>query len=147
MHPLKKPKILVSTIVTVLVVVFFTWRTINKKDTGFRNLVNQKPSYEMDVDAILNMVKNGNNSVLKVNEVVEIEGAIKEINFKNDRITVYLGATSDYNASVICDMQKNQKEKITKLNINDKVKLKGVFKGYLANAIFLNCIISETNYE
>jgi len=148
MSILKKYKFLLfTTIFSLAFIVFFAWKIFTKKDNGFSHLVNRKPNHELDVSSILNLLKNNDSVFLKANEVLEIEGHIKEINYKNDRTTIFLGIENDNNAYVICDMQNNQKEEITKLNIEDKVKLKGVYKGYLANAIFLNCIISKTNYE
>lgn len=79
------------------------------------------------------------NSVYR-NKVVEIDGTVKEINFYNNRNTVLLYGHTKY-TSVLCDMQSDQIENVKKLTKGQKVKLKGICKGFLKDAILLNCVL------
>lgn len=75
-----------------------------------------------------------------VEKVIEIEGIIKEVRNKDNTNTIYLETMID-SSHVICEMQKNQDLLVSSLKQNEKVKIKGICKGYLQDAIVLNCIL------
>lgn len=75
-----------------------------------------------------------------VEKVIEVEGTVKDIKFKNNRKTIYLETMLD-SSHVICEMQKDQFELISALKENEKVRIKGICKGFLLDAIVLNCIL------
>ena len=77
-----------------------------------------------------------------VDKAIEIESVIKEINNKEGVYNLLLHG-DDKDTLVICEMQKNQNVHIQKLNIGDPVVIKGVFKGFLKDAVLLNCIIIQ----
>lgn len=107
------------------------------------DLARVEPTYRLEAQTIIDLGKNQDNNYLKIENVVEINGVVKEVNNLNNRITVLLGTNKDELSCIICDMQSDQKDKITKLKPNDTIKIKGIFKGFLQDAIFLNCVISE----
>ncbi|SHG46247.1 tRNA_anti-like [Flagellimonas flava] len=80
---------------------------------------------------------------IKAEKVVEITGAVKEVNDRNDRITIILRAGLEDHPAVICDMLKGERESVRKLQMGDTVKVKGIYKGFLKDAIFLNCVIVD----
>ncbi len=79
------------------------------------------------------------NSIYR-GKVIEVEGIVKEVTFLNNRNTVLLQGDTKY-SSVICDMRSNQIEEIKKLKQGQKIKIKGVCKGFLKDAILLNCML------
>ncbi|MBC31655.1 MAG: hypothetical protein CMH48_12535 [Muricauda sp.] len=87
--------------------------------------------------------KNENEHFLEAEKIVEIEGVIKEINSLNNRITILLEGGAAESACVICDMQADQTDDLKDYRPKDTIRLKGVFKGFLKDAIFLNCVISQ----
>lgn len=148
MKVLKKHKkiLILGVLLAVFLFSSILYNMYNKK-TDYVSLLENESVYKLDVKTIINLVNDGDNNFLKADDLVEIEGEIKEINYKNNRTTIFLGAKGEELTYIICDMQKNQKQEVTKLKVNDNVKLKGIFKGYLADAIFLNCIISQDSHE
>ncbi len=86
--------------------------------------------------------ENSANSVYR-NKVIEVEGIVKEVTFLNNRNTVLLQGSSTY-SSVLCDMKDDQVEEIEKLRKGQKVKIKGVCKGFLKDVILLHCLLINT---
>ena len=78
-------------------------------------------------------------------QLVEIEGRIKEINTLNSRHTILLKGKHEEPPYIICDMQTGQEKELKWLKENDTIKIKGIFKGYLKDAVFLNCIVTHHN--
>ena len=101
------------------------------------------PELRLNAQNLISDIKSGNAEFLQAENIVEIEGVIKEINVLNDRLTVLLEGGSDESACVICDMQTSQTHALKKFQPKDTIKLKGIYKGFLKDAIFLNCVISE----
>lgn len=79
-------------------------------------------------------------------KIIEITGFVKEITFLNKRNTVILNSNSD-TFGVICDINPNQKEKIKQLKEHQKIKVKGICKGFLKDVILLNCYIDLLTNE
>ncbi|WP_298540159.1 hypothetical protein [uncultured Aquimarina sp.] len=79
------------------------------------------------------------NSIYK-GKIIEVEGVVKEVTFLNNRNTVILYGDNKH-SGVLCDMQSNQMMEIKKLAKGQKIMLKGVCKGFLKDAILLNCML------
>tara|TARA_R110002074_G_scaffold397526_1_gene588046 strand:+ start:1311 stop:1739 length:429 start_codon:yes stop_codon:yes gene_type:complete len=77
-------------------------------------------------------------------KVIEITGTVKEVSFLNNRNTLILQG-KDKNSGVICDMNANQIDAITKITQGEKVTIKGICKGFLKDVVMLNCIIITNN--
>jgi len=75
-----------------------------------------------------------------IEQVIEVEGVIKEISFLNDRHTIILNKENFTHSFVICDMSPIGDTEINEYAVGDTVILRGVFKGYLLDVIMLNCI-------
>ncbi len=85
------------------------------------------------------------NSIYR-GKIVEVDGIVKEVTFLNNRNTILLYGSSKY-SSVICDMQSNQIEEVKKLKKGQKIRIKGVCKGFLKDAILLHCILTNTQID
>ncbi|AXT49749.1 hypothetical protein D1818_02540 [Aquimarina sp. BL5] len=79
------------------------------------------------------------NSIYK-GKIIAVEGIVKEVSFLNNRNTVILYGDNKY-SGVLCDMQSDQTVGIRKLKKGQKIMLKGVCKGFLKDAILLNCML------
>lgn len=107
---------------------------------------NERPLIEITLDNLGDYFKpNTAITTLKPDQLVEIEGRIKEINTLNGRHTILLMGTLDQSPYIICDMQLEQGKKLERLKENDIVRVKGIFKGFLKDAVFLNCIVTHHN--
>lgn len=127
--------------------VFFLLKTFYFERPDIAHISTLKPAYKLQAETIIGFAKNADDSFMEVEKVVEIEGVIREINYDNNRATILLGSAIDTSSFIICDMQNSQKEAMAKLNPKDTIQLKGVFKGFLEDAIFLNCVISNRKHE
>ncbi|GAA4271583.1 hypothetical protein U6A24_13435 [Aquimarina gracilis] len=79
-------------------------------------------------------------------KIVEVDGIVKEVTFLNDRNTIILYGSSKH-SNVICDMQLSQAEEVRKLVKGQKIRIKGVCKGFLKDAILLHCILTNTQID
>ncbi|WP_299436767.1 hypothetical protein [uncultured Aquimarina sp.] len=79
------------------------------------------------------------NSIYK-GKIIEVEGIVKEVTFLNNRNTVILYGENKH-SGVLCDMQSNQIMKVKNLKRGQKVMIKGICKGFLKDAILLNCML------
>lgn len=77
-----------------------------------------------------------------IDKVIAIESVITTINNKEGVYTILLRG-DDKDTFVICEMQKNQNTLIKELHTGDLVMVKGVFKGFLKDAILLNCVLTD----
>ena len=85
------------------------------------------------------------SNTLYSGKIIEVIGTIKEITFLNNRTTIILNSTSE-TFGVICDINPNEKKTIYKLKKHQKIKVKGICKGFLKDVILLNCSIDlQTN--
>ncbi|WP_136468803.1 OB-fold protein [Flagellimonas onchidii] len=107
------------------------------------NVYNKDPELYINAHNLITKLElNASESIGLVSEkVVEITGAIKEVNNRNNRITIILGTGDREHPSIICDMADDQRDYIKHLSANDTIVVKGIYKGFLKDAIFLNCIV------
>lgn len=75
-----------------------------------------------------------------VERIIEVKGVVKEVTFLNNRYTVLLQGQGEY-ACLICDMDEDEVDQINEVTIGDTITLKGVCKGFLMDAILLNCVL------
>ncbi|MEM9001533.1 MAG: hypothetical protein AAGB24_14820 [Bacteroidota bacterium] len=81
-----------------------------------------------------------------VEKIIEVEGQVRDITFLNDRYTILLQGQGDY-ACLMCDMNPEQIEKIGQIKKGDNITLKGICKGFLMDAILLNCVLIKNSDE
>ena len=144
MKILKKHRILIGSLVILFIVlIFFFIKMVYLEKSNSIDISQKNPIHKLDVKTMIDLIKNEDKNFIKPDEVIEIDGVIKEINYLNNRITILLGTKGTESNYVICDMQSNQKTAIVELKPKDTIKLKGLFKGILADVILLNCVISN----
>lgn len=124
------------------VALLFGWGLLGTKKT---NVMNTSAEVEITAQNLLSVFKDGNQELmngLKTEQIVEVTGLVKETNLMNGRITVLLKGNNDSPPYIICDMMPHQKKTVSQFKPNDSVKIKGIFKGYLKDAVFLDCIVT-----
>ncbi|WP_161991980.1 OB-fold protein [Flagellimonas algicola] len=108
------------------------------------DMANAEPELYMSANDLVDLLeKKDGAGLLSAEKVIEITGAIKEINKKNNRLTVILHVQGKEHPSIICDMMEGQENLIKEFEPTDTLVIKGVFKGILKDAIFLNCVVSH----
>ncbi|MFY9241400.1 MAG: hypothetical protein WAO74_00080 [Polaribacter sp.] len=107
-----------------------------------KNLENEKAELVLSsndlVNAYSNNEKKSNN--LYAGKIIEVTGTIKEITFLNNRNTIILNSNLE-TFGVICDLHSDEIEKIKQLKPNQKIRVKGICKGFLKDVILLNCTV------
>lgn len=74
-----------------------------------------------------------------VEKTIEVHGVVMDITFLNDRYTVFLQGGDEF--CLMCDMQADQIEKVKRIRPGQEVLMKGICKGFLMDAILLNCVL------
>ncbi|MEM6516594.1 MAG: hypothetical protein AAF688_10465 [Bacteroidota bacterium] len=90
---------------------------------------------------------SGNNAD-ELNDYLEkaivITGELENVSKINGEKTLLL-KNDGFKAKILCELQKNQSDEVAILKVGDTLKIKGIYKGHLLDAILLNCIILERN--
>ena len=81
-----------------------------------------------------------------VEKTIEVDGVVKEVTFTNNRYTVLLQGNGEY-MCIMCDMKDDQVTQVQTLTKGDSVVLKGICKGFLMDAILLNCVLVKKTNE
>ncbi|MBE14721.1 MAG: hypothetical protein CL867_00570 [Cytophagaceae bacterium] len=72
-------------------------------------------------------------------KAITIESQITQIQYREGTYSLLLqGDQKD--TFIICQMQPNQNRAVNNYKVGDTVTVKGVFKGFLKDAVLLNCI-------
>lgn len=134
---------LVQWVAVILLILglYFVWSIWT---TNTLDITKKEPELYISAKDLVDLLeKEDKTNILLSEKVVEITGAIKEINKRNNRLTVILHVEGKEHPSIICDMMDGQEEFIQKFAPKDTLIIKGVFKGTLKDAIFLNCVVSH----
>lgn len=107
-----------------------------------KNLENATPELILSSNDLINAYRlnEDKSDSIYAGKIIEIFGFVKEITFLNNRNTIILNSDSD-TFGVICDINPNQKLKIQQLKEHQKIRVKGICKGFLKDVILLNCSI------
>lgn len=105
---------------------------------------NVETEYVMDTNALLKDFNSNNQKSLKkyIEKAIEVQGVLHKTTKRNGTYTLMLQG-SDMDIYVLCEMEKDQNNILKNLQEGDEVKVKGILKGFLKDAIMLNCIIME----
>lgn len=139
----KVKSIILATPIGV-VLLFGLWELLGTKKT---DMITATPELEITARNLLSVLNDGNQGLkdsLKTERIIEVTGLVKETNLINERITVLLKGNDEGPPYIICDMISHQRKVVSLLKPNDSVKIKGMYKGYLKDAVFLNCIVTFT---
>ncbi|MEM0932946.1 MAG: hypothetical protein AAGJ12_10790 [Bacteroidota bacterium] len=142
---LKKKNILFLIFLTGLGLLGYLYRATNKRPNE-NNLTTKTEVRVKSQDLLTSFISDeALANATYVEKTIEVEGVVKEVTFLNNRYTVILQGSGEY-MCIICDMKNDQTQVVQKLAKGDSVILKGICKGFLMDAILLNCVLlSQTN--
>ncbi|QNM86948.1 hypothetical protein H9W90_07510 [Polaribacter pectinis] len=104
----------------------------------------EKVAYDIAInsdDLVNSYLSNEEKSnQLYAGKVIEVFGFVKEVTFLNNRNTVILFSKNN-TSGVICDVNISQIDKVKNLQKHQKIKVKGICKGFLKDVVLLNCYI------
>ncbi len=113
---------------------------------NYKNVDTRKAKTEISLTANELLTElNGNDEERfeqYIEKAMEIEGTIYQVTYRAGRYSLLLRGDK-IDKLVLCEMQKDQTPLIELLKVGDQVKVKGILKGFLMDAILLNCIVLE----
>ncbi len=123
--------IMISSVllITSAIAVFMYYkphRSVRKEDAAFRLSVTEL------VQAFSNDEARANE--LYAGKVIEVEGTLKEM-ILNDSTLILLMGDSTEMTGVSCYLQKDQKDKYTRLTRGENVNVKGICNGLLLDVV------------
>ncbi len=100
---------------------------------------NAKPRIIVETDILTTAFINDEEkaNTMYTNQLILVSGIVEEINYLNQKNTIILH--SNNTARVICELSDNQSHKLATLHKNQKIRIKGICKGFLKDVILLNC--------
>jgi len=126
-----------SLLLTIGVYIYFEFA--NTSDIDIEKVTtNIKISSEELTSSFIN--NEGNSNLIFKDKIIEVFGVVKEVTFLNNRNTVILHGNNKY-SGVLCDVQSYEKNALKQLEKGDEIRIKGVCKGFLQDAILLNCML------
>jgi hypothetical protein len=142
-----KNKIFISVIL-LLLIVYGYYFIVPLFKSSEKNLENETAELAVNSsDLVKSYTLNEQKSdSLYAGKIIEVTGYVKEITFLNNRNTIILNSKTEI-FGVICDVNPNQKEKIELLKEHQKIRVKGICKGFLKDVILLNCSIDLMSNE
>lgn len=131
---IKNKKKLITLVVIICAPLYFTINNLVRKDTNqietFEKLSSNELITEFDNESFTNLIE----------KAIEIKGTLKDVQFKNNAYTLFI-SNKNSKTFVLCELQKDQVDKIPHLKIGQDILIKGILKGHLLDIILLNCII------
>lgn len=76
---------------------------------------------------------------LYIERAIEVKGNIKDITHRDGTYSIILNGLDERH--IICEMQIDQNTDVQNFVIGEEVVIKGILKGFLFDAILLNCIV------
>lgn len=92
-------------------------------------------------DVKINKEKGFENFDNLIENAVVLKGIIREIKFHKNIYTLFVYSKIT-EKELICSFQSDQNKKVISLKKGDLIRLTGVYKGFLDNMIFQNCILN-----
>ena len=119
----------------------FLYTYINKPEKDTRDI---ETEVSLTTNEIIAYIDNADNDHLKnyINKAIEVEGTVKELTFKNNIHSILL-SSDNKERLVLCQMQQGETSKMENIKEGELVKIKGIYKGSLLDAILLNCIFIQ----
>lgn len=77
-----------------------------------------------------------------IDKAIEINGTLHEVTYKREKYTLLLSGERP-GMFVLCEMEKDQSTFVEALKIGEQVRVKGILKGFLKDAILLNCMVIQ----
>jgi len=139
---MKNIKIILSIIIILLLLTCGYYFIVPMFTTSEKNLQYKTATLNVSSKDLIRAytLNEQKSNHLYAGKIIEVTGFIKEISFLNSRNTIILNSNAE-TFGVICDLNPNEKEKIKLLKKHQKIRVKGICKGFLKDVILLNCTI------
>jgi ABC-type lipoprotein release transport system permease subunit len=139
---MKNKKITFLSIITLLLLIIGYYYILPMFKSSEKNLQNEHAERSVSSKELINAytINEEKSDRLYAGKIIEVTGFIKEISFLNNRNTIILNSNTE-TFGVIYDVNPNQEEKIKLLKKHQKIRVKGICKGFLKDVILLNCSI------
>ncbi len=126
-------------IIFLLFVLFFQFSC---EDVLNRDVSEIEPTASLKADELIFELKRDEN-FLK-NEILSVQGLLLETNKKNGNFNILIKGDTTQNQYILCEMNKSFYGSKFDFSTNEVVAIKGVLKGYLNDAILLNCVLDNS---
>ncbi|MEO9954414.1 hypothetical protein [Nonlabens sp.] len=80
-----------------------------------------------------------------IDKSIVVYGTVKEKLSANNKYALLLEGSNEKN--ILCQLNENQIVKTKKIEINEQVKIRGIYKGKLSDLILLNCELLDHTYD
>jgi hypothetical protein len=139
---MKNKKTILSIIIILLFLISGYYFIVPMFTTSKKNLQNKTAALNVSSKDLIQSytINEQKSNDLYAGKIIEVTGFIKEISFLNNRNTIILNSNAE-TFGVICDVNPIEKEKIKLLKKHQKIRVKGICKGFLKDVILLNCTI------
>lgn len=127
----------------IIVFLFLTLFLICCESLLERDISMIEPVAFYKADMLIDDLKNEKNFPRE--QVVKVEGLIKETNTKNGKFNILIKGYTNQNHYIICEMSDSFENPTLGLIKGDTIAIKGVLKGYLNDVILLNCVMDNTS--
>jgi len=108
------------------------------------NMNTERVLTTVSTDQLVLGIENKDSEIEKfIEHKLEVSGYLKEIIHENNNYAILLKGTKGRN--VLCQMEQSEVYKLDNLKNNQKITIRGVYKGYLNDVILLNCELLETS--
>lgn len=107
-----------------------------------RSLEKEISNISLSADKLVEyyLLNEEKSNKLYTGKIITIDGLIKKVSFLNNRNTIIL-YTKNNDSGIICDVNPNQIDKMKTLKKHQKIRVKGICKGFLKDVILLNCYL------
>lgn len=141
---MKPKKKLFYTILVILLLVNIYAYVVPLFKSSERNLENVPSEIALNSNQLVNsyLENEKNANFLYTGKIIEIIGFVEDVSFLNERNTVLL-YTDNKKYGILCDVNNAQIEKVKSLKKHQKIKVKGICKGFLKDVVLLNCYIDK----
>lgn len=80
-----------------------------------------------------------------IDKSIVVYGIVKEKLSTNNKHALLLEGSNEKN--ILCQLNENQIVKTKDIEINEQVKIRGIYKGKLSDLILLNCELLDHSYD
>lgn len=122
-------KLFYILIAAILVIGIYLWRPEKDPYAVFK-----KPITASD---LIESQQDGGLSNSFIDKGLEVSGTLLEINQENNKYALLIEGKNG--SDILCELKEDQVSLLSTLKLNQHISIRGIYKGYLKDAILLNC--------
>ena len=100
---------------------------------------------QLSADELILALKSNEN--FHREDILSVKGALVEINTKNDNTNFLIKGNTIENHYIICEMNHSFDVRNNNFKPGETIVIKGILKGYLNDAVLLNCVLDNTDQK